>query len=315
MQGTIESAVAALDGGEVIGLPTETVYGLAGDATNPAAVRRIFALKGRPADHPVIVHLGDAAWLDHWARDIPPAARQLAECFWPGPLTMILRRAATVSDLITGGQDTVGLRVPAHPVALAVLRGFGRGLAAPSANRFGHLSPTTAEHVRAEFGADLPLVLDGGPCDIGIESTIVDLSGDRPRVLRPGNIAAELLAAVLDAPVTGGAAAASPRVAGSLRSHYAPRARAELLAREELDTRLAKARREHETVAVLAIGDLPAAAHGLALPASPENYARGLYAALRTLDADGVNCILIEAPPSSLAWLAIRDRLRRATAR
>jgi L-threonylcarbamoyladenylate synthase len=309
----VEAAIAALERGEVIGLPTETVYGLAGDAASPEAVRRIFALKGRPPDHPVIVHLGDASWLRQWARDIPETAWRLAARFWPGPLTLILHRAAGVSDLVTGGQDTVGLRVPAHPVALAVLRGFGRGLAAPSANRFGHLSPTLAEHVRAEFGADLPLVLDGGPCDIGIESTIVDLSGRQPRVLRPGNIPAGLLATVLDAPLAATATAASPRVSGSLRSHYAPRARAELLAREELDARLARARGADGKIVVLAIGDLPRAAHGLALPASPDRYAQGLYAALRALDADDVSRILIEAPPSSAEWLAIRDRLQRAT--
>lgn len=314
MQATIESAIAALARGEVIGLPTETVYGLAGDALNPEAIRRIFALKGRPADHPVIVHLGDASWLDQWARDIPATARQLSARFWPGPLTLILRRAATVSDLLTGGQDTVGLRIPAHPVALAVLRGFGRGLAAPSANRFGRLSPTRAEHVRAEFGADLPLVLDGGPCEIGIESTIVDLSAEQPRVLRPGNIPVELLASFLDMRVASGEATSIPRVSGSLRSHYAPRAHAELLARNLLGQRLRQARREDETVVVLAIGELPAAAHGLTLPDSPDDYARGLYAALRALDADGVQRILIEAPPASAAWLAIRDRLQRATA-
>jgi L-threonylcarbamoyladenylate synthase len=309
---SIEAAITALAKGEVVGLPTETVYGLAGDANHPDAVRRIFALKGRPADHPVIVHLGDASWLDQWARDIPATARQLTERFWPGPLTLILRRAATVSDLVTGGQDTVGLRVPAHPVALAVLRGFGRGLAAPSANRFGHLSPTRAEHVRAEFGADLPLVLDGGPCKIGIESTIIDLSGERPCVLRPGNIPVEVLAAVLDTPVAAGESGASPRVSGSLRSHYAPRAHAELVARERLSERLAQGR--HENIAVLAIGELPAAAHGLTLPATPDAYARGLYAALRTLDANDVQRILIEAPPLSAEWRAVRDRLQRATA-
>ncbi len=314
MQVTIESVIAALARGEVVGLPTETVYGLAGDASNPEAVRRIFALKGRPADHPVIVHLGDASWLDQWAREIPVTARILANHFWPGPLTLILRRAPAVSDLVTGGQDTVGLRVPAHPVALAVLRGFGRGLAAPSANRFGHLSPTLAQHVRAEFGADLPLVLDGGPCDIGIESTIVDLSGDRPRVLRPGNIPVETLAAVLEAPVAGGESVSSPRVSGSLRSHYAPRARAALVARDKLGQRLTQAISDHENVVVLAIGELPATARGLALPATPDAYARGLYAALRTLDAEGVQRILIEAPLSSAAWAAIRDRLQRATA-
>jgi len=310
---SIEAAIAALARGEVIGLPTETVYGLAGDAMNPDAVRRIFALKGRPADHPVIVHLGDASWLHQWARDIPAAAWRLAERFWPGPLTLILRRSAAVSDLVTGGQDTVGLRVPAHPMALAVLRGFGRGLAAPSANRFGHLSPTRAEHVRAEFGPELPLVLDGGPCKIGIESTIVDLSGKRPRVLRPGNIPAGQLALALDAPVAADATTTSPRVAGSLRSHYAPRARAELAVRDEIDARLARAKLEDGKIVVLAIGDLPEAAQGLALPASPDRYAQGLYATLRTLDADDVSCILIETPPASPEWLAIRDRLQRAT--
>lgn len=315
MQATIESAIAALSRGEVIGLPTETVYGLAGDAGNPAAVRRIFELKGRPADHPVIVHLGDESWLDAWARDIPATARTLAGRFWPGPLTLILRRGPAVSDLVTGGQYTVGLRMPSHPVALAVLRGFGRGIAAPSANRFGHLSPTRAEHVRAEFGTELPLVLDGGPCVIGIESTIVDLSGDRPRVLRPGNIPVEVLTEALATPVATGHAAASPRVSGSLRSHYAPRARAELVPREGIGARLARAGEERETVAVLAIGQLPASARGLTLPATPDEYARGLYAALRALDADGVQRILIEAPPSSAAWLAISDRLQRATAR
>jgi L-threonylcarbamoyladenylate synthase len=311
---SIDAAVAALGRGEIIGLPTETVYGLAGDAANPDAVRRIFALKGRPADHPVIVHLGDVRWLDTWARDIPATAGQLAERFWPGPLTMILRRAATVSDLVTGGQDTVGLRIPSHPVALAVLRGFGRGLAAPSANRFGHLSPTRAEHVRAEFGADLPLVLDGGPCPIGIESTIVDLSGNRPRVLRPGNIPVEALAAALNGPVATSGTGGSPRVSGSLRSHYAPRARAELVARAQLEQRLAEVRSSKANVRVLAIGELPGAAQGLALPDVPDDYARQLYAALRTLDSNDVQEILIEAPPSSPAWLAVRDRLARATA-
>jgi L-threonylcarbamoyladenylate synthase len=314
MEVTIESAIAALGRGEVIGLPTETVYGLAGDASNPDAVRRVFALKGRPADHPVIVHLGDPSWLDQWAREIPWSARILAKRFWPGPLTLILRRSPAVSDLVTGGQDTVGLRVPSHPAALAVLRGFGRGLAAPSANRFGRLSPTRAEHVRAEFGADLPLVLDGGPCSIGIESTIVDLASGRPRVLRPGTIPIESLADLLDTPVAAGSTASGPRVPGSLRSHYAPRARAELVVRDGFGARLARAEEQHETVAVLAIGELPEAAQGLALPAAPDAYARGLYAALRTLDADGVLRILIEAPPSSAAWAAIRDRLQRATA-
>ncbi|MBP6626671.1 MAG: threonylcarbamoyl-AMP synthase, partial [Arenimonas sp.] len=184
----LDEALAALRRGEAIGLPTETVYGLAADASRPDAVRRIFALKGRPADHPLIVHIAGADQIERWARDVPEAARTLAAAFWPGPLTLILRKRDDVPEEVTGGQDTVGLRCPAHPLALALLQAFGGGLAAPSANRFGHVSPTTAAHVREEFGAEVPVVLDGGDCVVGIESTIVDLSGGTPRILRPGRI-------------------------------------------------------------------------------------------------------------------------------
>ncbi len=310
----LAAAVAHLRAGEVVGMPTETVYGLAGDAGNDEAVRRIFALKGRPADHPVIVHLADAEALDHWAREIPSAARTLAARFWPGPLTLILRRQPHVSDLITGGQDTVGLRVPAHPVARALLQAFGGGLAAPSANRFGHVSPTTAEHVREEFGEAVPVVLDGGPCAVGIESTIVDLSGDTPRVLRPGAIDASDLASALGQPVASGGVAASPRVSGALKSHYAPRTPAQLLAREALLAEHAAARRDGERALALSRAPLPAGVDGLVLPDDPTSYARHLYAALRRLDAEGADRILIEAPPDDNAWLAVRDRLRRASA-
>ncbi len=308
------AAVTALRRGEVIGLPTETVYGLAGDAANLAALQRIYALKGRPLDHPVIVHLGDVAQLDQWAREIPAAARTLAARFWPGPLTLILRRNPGVPDQVTGGQDTVGIRIPAHPLALAVLRAFGGGLAAPSANRYGHVSPTTAQHVREEFGDELALVLDGGPCAVGIESTIVDLSGELPRVLRPGQIGVEAIGSALGGAVASGAAPSSPRVPGALRAHYAPRAPAELVARAELMVRADRSRREDEHAQLLAIGTLPAGGEGLALPADPEAYARHLYAALRQLDAEGADRILIEAPPADTAWNAIRDRVQRATA-
>ncbi len=314
LQPAAERAAAALGRGEVIGLPTETVYGLAGDATNPEAVRRIFALKGRPVDHPVIVHLADAAWLGDWAREVPADAERLARRFWPGPLTLILRRAARVSDALTGGQDTIGLRVPGHPVALAVLREFGRGLAAPSANRFGHVSPTTAAHVHAEFGASLPMILDGGPCTVGIESTIIDLSGGPPRVLRPGWIGAAALAEALEAPQAAGVAAQSPRVSGSLRSHYAPRTRAQLVPEGTLSARVDERAAAGERIAVLALGALPAGSSGIALPSEPEAYARALYSALRSLDALGAERILIEAPPARAEWIAIADRLRRATA-
>lgn len=309
----IDAAVAALRAGDVVGMPTETVYGLAGDAANAAAVARIFALKGRPADHPLIVHLGDAAWLARWSRTADPRAEALARAFWPGPLTLIVPRAAHVSDAVTGGQDTVGLRVPDHPVALAVLRAFDGALAAPSANRFGHISPTTAEHVRREFGADVRVVLDGGPCDVGIESTIVDLSRDTPRVLRPGRIAVAELEAVIGR-VEVGAVAASPRVSGALASHYAPRTPAELVARKDIRGQVRRAASEGERFVVLARGEPIADAEGLTLPADASEYARNLYAALRELDAEDADRILVETPPDGEAWAAVRDRLDRACA-
>lgn len=310
----LAEAVDALRRGELVGMPTETVYGLAADASKADAVRRIFALKGRPADHPLIVHLGEAAQIDAWARDVPPAARTLAQRFWPGPLTLVLKRAPGVHDAVTGGQDTVGLRVPAHPIALALLKAFGGGLAAPSANRFGHVSPTTAQHVREEFGEALPVVLDGGPCQVGIESTIVDLSSGAPRVLRPGRIGLDQLEGALGLKLAAGATTASPRVSGSLASHYAPRTPAELVASEALAARRAALARDGETVRVIALGHLPADAEGLELPAQPAEYARHLYAALRAMDAEGADRILVQAPPEGEAWAAVRDRLVRATA-
>lgn len=311
----ITEAVSALRRGGLIGLPTETVYGLAGDARNPAALARIFATKGRPADHPLIVHLADAGELNDWAIDIPAAAQALAQAFWPGPMTLILKRQASVSDLVTGGQDTVGLRVPAHPWAQAVLRAFGSGLAAPSANRFGHVSPTTAQHVRDEFAEAVPLVLDAGPCQVGIESTIVDLSSGTVRILRPGSISAAQIEGVLhSAPLQLAAAkdTGTPRVSGSLASHYAPRTTAELVRRGRLDQRYKELADDDENVRVLSIGPLPALVQGLALPSSPDQYARYLYAALRMLDQEGADRILIESPPETPDWLAIRDRLQRA---
>ena len=186
----LAEAVELLRAGELVAFPTETVYGLGADAGNPEALAKIFAAKGRPADHPLIVHVPDVAHLDQWAREIPDAAHLLAQAFWPGPLTLILKRQPTVPDLVTGGQDTVGLRIPHHPLALQLLKAFDGGIAAPSANRFGHISPTTAQHVREELGAAVALVLDGGPCSVGIESTIVDLSRGDPVILRPGMISA-----------------------------------------------------------------------------------------------------------------------------
>ena len=302
----LDAAVAALRRGEAIGLPTETVYGLAADADNPAAVARIFTLKGRPADHPLIVHLGPGAVLDDWARDVPPAARALAAAFWPGPLTLILPRQPRVPDAVTGGQDTVGLRMPAHPVAQAVLRAFGGGLAAPSANRFGHVSPTRAAHVRAEFGDAVPVVLDGGDSAVGIESTIVDCTGARPRILRPGMLTRAMLEAVVG-PVDAGATQASPRASGTLEQHYAPRTPLRLAMREACAAAGADTR-------VLALQALPHGVQGLALPAEPSAYAHGLYAALRALDGEQAALLLVEQPPATPDWDGVQDRLRRAAA-
>lgn len=309
----IPQAIERLRAGGLVGMPTETVYGLAGDAANPAAVARIFALKGRPADHPVIVHLAAAAALDDWAAEVPDTAHALAAAFWPGPLTLILRRGSQVPDAVTGGQDTVGLRVPVHPLARALLRGFGGGLAAPSANRFGRISPTCAEHVRAEFGDELPLVLDGGPCPVGIESTIVDLSGARPRLLRPGGVTARSIETVLGRPL--GDAEGAPRAPGMLPRHYAPRTRLRLLAAADLLQGL-----EADggvDIAVLACTlEPPPGFRGSwrRLPASSSAYARGLYAELRLLDELGPREIRVEQPPAGDDWAPVADRLRRAAA-
>jgi L-threonylcarbamoyladenylate synthase len=310
---TVEAAVAALRRGEVIGLPTETVYGLAADAGNPAAVARIFALKGRPADHPLIVHIAGAEQLPRFARELPPAAQALAQAFWPGPLTLILKRAVGVPDAVTGGQDSVGLRCPAHPLALEVLRAFGGGIAAPSANRFGHISPTSAAHVRSEFGDAVPLVLDGGDCEVGIESTIVDLTGARPRILRPGRISREQLSACIG-DVEAGAGADSPRASGTLEAHYAPRTPMLLLSREAMQREAAQQRALGQRVALLAMDALPDGFAGEVLPQEAHAYAHGLYAALRALDAGEAHLLLVQRPPDGVDWLAVNDRLRRAAA-
>ncbi|MFN0161238.1 MAG: L-threonylcarbamoyladenylate synthase [Burkholderiales bacterium] len=307
---SIARAVEVLRSGGLLGLPTETVYGLAVDASNPEAVARMFAAKGRPADHPVIVHLASAAQIDDWACDIPPLARRLAATYWPGPLTLILKRAPHVLDAITGGQDTVGLRIPAHPAAQAVLAAFGGGVAAPSANKFGHVSPTTAAHVREEFGAAVDLVLDGGACAVGIESTIVACDGAGIRILRPGQITSEMLARV--ARIDNSESGAKPRVSGSLEKHYAPRNRVAMAPADHLADVIA---RHPGRVAVLSRAK-PAAArvrHWVAA-ADVEDYARELYATLRDMDAAGCDLLLIETPPAGAAWEAVHDRLRRAAA-
>jgi len=312
----IARAVAVLKRGGLVAFPTETVYGLGADASNPDAVRGIFEAKGRPANHPVIVHLADAGQAASWARELPEGARRLAKKFWPGPLTIILKRAGTVSDVVTGGQDTVALRVPSHPVAQQLLAAFGGGIAAPSANRHGRVSATTAEHVRAELGAAVECVLDGGEARIGIESAIVDLSGARPALLRPGWVTAREIEAALGVALAAPAAGA-PRAPGTLAAHYAPGTPL-VLAEADLARELAASLvRQGKRVAVLARSTLRPLAPGLewiAAPADAAGYAHALYAALRRLDESGCDAIVVEKPPQTPEWAAINDRLARAAA-
>ena len=309
----IENAAEFLRAGGLVAFPTETVYGLGADASNAQAVRRIFQAKGRPADHPLIVHLADMSELKNWAREVPRSAWLLAEAFWPGPMTMILKRSDGVGDVLTGGQDTIGLRVPSHPVAHKLLLAFGGGIAAPSANRFGHLSPTAAEHVREELGDQVDLILDGGACPVGIESTIVDLSGNQPAILRPGHVSAQQ---VEDALLTqlGLPGSASPRASGTLASHYAPRTPLRLIHPDELELFLRK-QVPGVPVAVLARRSRPPntrAALWQVAPVDPADYAHHLFALLRRIDDAGCQLILAEAPPDLPEWAAVRDRLKRA---
>jgi len=306
----IARAAGILRQGGLVAFPTETVYGLGADATSERAIARLYAVKGRPATHPLIVHLGDPAWLDDWVQEVPAEARRLAEHFWPGPLTLILRRSARVPLAVTGGQDTVGVRVPRHSVALALLRAFGSAIAAPSANRFGRVSPTTAAHVEADLGGDVDLVLDGGPCEVGIESTIVDVSRGDLVVLRPGGISIAQIESVTGR-TTATAAGDAPRAPGTLEAHYAPRTPLIVL---EAD---AFARRPHApgAIAVLAFEAPPwLSAVDVLRRASldSEQYARDLYAALRELDDTRATLLVVEAPPAAQEWSAVGDRLRRA---
>jgi len=314
----VAAAADRLRAGELVAFPTETVYGLGADARNPAALAKIFAAKGRPADHPLIVHLPAASHLERWAVAIPETAFKLTAAFWPGPLTLILKRHPAVPDLVTGGQDTVGLRMPHHPLALALLHEFGSGIAAPSANRFGRISPTTAQHVREELGTAVAMVLDGGPCAVGIESTILDLAAATPRILRPGAIGAAAIGRVLGAEIADHAGGENtPRVSGSLAAHYAPRTPLRLIAADELAAAVQHALTAGRRVAVLA----PMAAslcHANLLwriiSADFSRFAHDLYASLRELDAAQCDLILVASPPATEPWRAVNDRLQRAAA-
>jgi L-threonylcarbamoyladenylate synthase len=299
----IARAVDVLRAGGLVAFPTETVYGLGADASNPRALDRLFSVKGRPADHPVIVHVARAAQLDDLGRDVPDVAHTLADAFWPGPLTLVVRRRTDrVAAEATGGRDTVGIRVPDHPVARALLDAFGDGIAAPSANRFGRVSPTTAQHVRDDLDGDVDVVLDGGPCTVGVESTIVDVSGAEPVLLRVGGIGEARLAQLVGARLTRrteGEVAAP----GTLESHYAPDAHVELVRAGELDARAGCLRAAGLTVGVLDAPD------------DVGEYARGLYRALRELDRRRVDVILAVAPADTEGiGAAVVDRLRRAAA-
>ena len=310
-----------------MGLPTETVYGLAADASSAEAVAKIFTAKGRPSNHPLIVHVADAAGVDHFAVDVPTFARQLMQAFWPGPLTLILPRRPGVGAETAGGQDSIGLRCPSHPVAQALLQALAAqpvpvwGLAAPSANQFGRVSPTTAQHVLAEFGGDVP-VLDGGPCTVGIESTIVDCSRGAPVLLRPGAITRVQVEAVCGQPLQSAqeiadTAGAAPRASGTLESHYAPSATVRLMDARALQTALDVLGADAAHIAVYARTPLRIASERLVvrrMPADADATAQQLFAALRGFDAQGVKLIWIETPPDAPDWEGVRDRLQRAAA-
>lgn len=336
-----KEAADLLAQGALVALPTETVYGLGADATNAKAVNKIFAAKGRPADHPLIVHVAKGVSLADWTEAPPPSAAKLVAAFWPGPLTLILKKSHRIPDAVTGGQDTVGLRCPSHPVAQELLRAFGKigsGLvAAPSANKFGHVSPTTSQHVRDEFGAAIGRTIhlvEGGACEVGIESTILDLSRGVPVLLRPGAISREQIRDAIGVmPLTREESEASaqskgavPRVSGALAAHYAPMTPLRMVARDQLagevDALLAAGKR----VAVLAFSAQPRVPPSpvgvgvrnarplvwIAAPADAGGYAHDLYANLRTLDAAATSMILVETPPQNAIWEAVNDRLGRA---
>ena len=297
----------------MVAFPTETVYGLGADAWNPAAVKKLYAVKQRPADHPVIVHFASADQAFTWAREVPDSARALAQRFWPGPLTLILKRTSKAPDFITGGQDNVGVRVPSHPVAHELLAAFGGGVAAPSANRFGRLSPTKPEHVRDELGTAIQVILDGGESPIGLESTIVSCLGNEARLLRPGFITRSQLEQVVGKLAVAGVV---PRVSGDRQLHYAPSTPLAIVPSDDLEKYAGEFVARQEKVAVLAMRpplDTQRYMTWINAGKKPDTYAHNLYNHLRTLDSAGCARILVQELPADERWAAILDRLQRAS--
>ncbi len=323
----IKSASTLLKAGQLVAFPTETVYGLGCDASNLDALARLYRVKARPGNHPVIVHLASVEQLDDWAETVPPEALALAEKFWPGPMTLILKKASRVLPEVSGGQDTVGLRIPSHPVALALLKEFNSGVAAPSANRHGRISPTSAQHVQSELGDLVAKVLDGGSCSVGIESTIIDLSGARPRILRPGMITLQEIEAVINEASQSNksksgkskpeddSSSVAPRVPGNLSSHYAPNTGLKLFSHANLPRALATAESLQMKVSVMAFSEPIKSSSILEwkqMSEEPAECARQLYAYMRQLDESGADYIVVEEPPELPEWMGILDRLRRA---
>jgi len=314
----IEHAVKLLKNGKLVAIPTETVYGLGADARNPTALQNIYVAKGRPATNPLIIHIPNPDAITEWATDIPDEAWQLAASFWPGPLTLILQRRQDVSQIITGGQDTVALRVPNHPITLELLRRFDGGIAAPSANRYGRISPTTAAHVAASLGAKVDYILEGGPCAIGIESTIVSLLGSSPVILRQGSISSEALSNVLGKAVSDSSHQPKMITPGSSASHYAPLQPLYLLEKNHLFETALKLMEENNSFSALSFSEKPSEfnlemCQWICAPLNPAQYAQQLYDNLHSLDKINNICILVEVPPDTKEWLAIKDRLQRAS--
>lgn len=322
----ISQAAAILEQGGLVAFPTETVYGLGADAENPAAVAAIYAAKGRPSNHPVIVHLSPEADLGYWVKEIPDAAQKLIKAFWPGPLTLILKRSDHIPDAVSGGQDSIGVRCPSHPVAQALLRAFKNGqggIAAPSANKFGRVSPTTAQHVRDEFAQELQpggligMVLDGEQSQVGIESTIVDLSRLSTHgavLLRPGHISAEQLGKVLGSmPSLPAQDVSTPRASGTLEAHYAPRTPVVIVATDQMEQILQQLLNAKRKVALLHYTPVPdKVLRSILVADNASQYAYDLYAGLRALDQENADVILVQTPPAGSEWQGVHDRLKRA---